>query len=141
MVHPQPGGGGFVSPSAFFFFNDLFLVYVHWCFICVCPWNWGYGQWWAAMWVLGIESGSSGSTASALNLSSSLSAFYILLVHLCFLVSSAAPPCLYTVEALFTVASLHSRKWNQPTGVPVRQMGKGHGVRRHRGILFSYQQK
>jgi hypothetical protein len=96
-VHPQPGGGGFVSPSAFFFFNDLFLVYVHWCFICVCPWNWGYGQWWAAMWVLGIESGSSGSTASAVNLSSSLSAFYILLVHLCFLVSSAAPPCLYTV--------------------------------------------
>ena len=32
------------------------------------PWNWSYTQLWAVVWVLGIEPGSSGRTASALNL-------------------------------------------------------------------------
>ena len=53
-----------------FYFN--FMIYLSFilCALvwrCQVPWNWIFRQLWAAMWVLGIESGSSGRAVSALN--------------------------------------------------------------------------
>jgi len=64
----------FLSIYLFLFkFNDLFLFYVHWCFVCMCVFVRTTDilelelQPGAATWVLGIELRTSGRAVSALN--------------------------------------------------------------------------
>lgn len=56
----------FFLPSFTKFCTGKFaLVIILWR--CQVPWNWSCRQFWAAIWVMGIEPGSSGRAASALN--------------------------------------------------------------------------
>jgi len=61
-MQASPLGTSFLLKYLFFMYTGVWLACIS-VWRCQIPWDWSYRQLWAAMWLLGIEPGSSGGAA------------------------------------------------------------------------------
>lgn len=80
----------------------LYLLYLHWCF-CLHAYPWGYQISWnwshRQLWVLGIESGSSGRTLNHWAVSLALKSPFLKIIFVCFMLDTpASTVCMWESE-------------------------------------------